>query len=63
MNYLTDDYDRRDKILLGLNFYGNDYSPSGGGPIVSHEYLKLLKNYKGKLHYDPNSAENYFEVR
>ena len=27
----------RKKILLGLNFYGNDYTPGGGGPIVSHQ--------------------------
>ena len=27
----------RRKILLGLNFYGNDYVPSGGGPIVGHQ--------------------------
>ena len=24
----------RKKLLLGMNFYGNDYSPTGGGPIT-----------------------------
>lgn len=26
----------RKKILIGLNFYGNDYSISGGGPILGN---------------------------
>lgn len=54
---------KRDKILTGLNFYGNDYTPSGGGPILGNQYIKLLKNYKGKLQYDNKSVENYFEVK
>lgn len=60
---LSSDEDRRDKILTGLNFYGNNYSPRGGGPIVGHEYLKVLELFKGKLNYDPESSENYFEVK
>ena len=27
----------RKKILMGLNFYGNDYVPGGGGPIVASQ--------------------------
>lgn len=27
----------RRKILLGLNFYGNEYSAGGGGPIVGNQ--------------------------
>ncbi len=34
--------DNRRKILLGLNFYGNDYVPGGGGPIVRHESVLQL---------------------
>lgn len=63
IKYLSPDKEKRDKILTGLNFYGNAYSPSGGGPIVSHEYLKLLKEFKGKLLWDGKSAEHYFEVK
>ena len=55
--------ENRGKILLGLNFYGNDYTPNGGGPIVGHEYLNLLKNFKGRLEYSEHDIENYFEVR
>jgi hypothetical protein len=28
----------RRKLFLGFNFYGNDYSPTGGGPIVGSQY-------------------------
>lgn len=54
---------RRSKILLGLNFYGNDYTPMGGGPIVSHQYIALLKQLHGHLKYDQDSAEHYFELK
>ncbi|XP_046630112.1 chitinase domain-containing protein 1 [Neodiprion virginianus] len=54
---------RRAQILLGLNFYGNDYTIDGGGPIVGHQYLNLLQNYKGKLKWDNTSAEHYFSFK
>lgn len=60
---LTDSFEKRAKILTGLNFYGNAYTPTGGGPILGHEYLKKLKLLKGKLSYDSESAENYFEIK
>lgn len=62
---LVPEYDlgKRSKILLGLNFYGNSYTPTGGGPIIGHEFVKLLANYKGKLKFDNTSQENFFEVR
>jgi chitinase domain-containing protein 1 len=55
--------EKRAKILLGLNFYGNDYTPNGGGPIIGHEYLSLLKHVKSRLQYDEKDVENFFEVR
>ncbi|XP_017782711.1 PREDICTED: chitinase domain-containing protein 1 [Nicrophorus vespilloides] len=51
------------QILTGLNFYGNEYTPSGGGPILGHDYINMLKKQKGRLQYDSRSAENYFEVK
>lgn len=27
----------RKKLLIGMNMYGYNYSPSGGGPIIGHE--------------------------
>lgn len=50
------------KILMGINFYGNDYVlPQGGGPILGHEYLSLLRIYRPKLHWDKKSMEHYFD--
>jgi chitinase domain-containing protein 1 len=31
-------------VLVGLNFFGNDFGlPQGGGPILGHEFLSLLE--------------------
>lgn len=60
---VPEDGKRREKIWLGLNFYGNDYTTSGGGPILGRDMLGLLKDYKGKLKFDDASVENFFEVR
>lgn len=60
-----DNPQKRSKILLGLNFYGNSYTANGGGPIVGTEYIGLLKNAKNNqvLSYNNNTAENYIEIR
>uniref|UniRef100_A0A336M8I1 Chitinase domain-containing protein 1 n=1 Tax=Culicoides sonorensis TaxID=179676 RepID=A0A336M8I1_CULSO len=55
--------EKRSKILLGLNFYGNDFTPEGGKPIIGHEYIELLKNVKGRLRFDDRDIENYFEIK
>ncbi|KAK0081003.1 hypothetical protein PV326_007902 [Microctonus aethiopoides] len=57
------DDSRRSQILMGLNFYGNDYTPEGGGPIVGWQYLKILETFKGKILYDERSEEHFFEYR
>ncbi|KAE9616041.1 putative glycoside hydrolase family 18, catalytic domain, glycoside hydrolase superfamily [Lupinus albus] len=51
------------KILLGINFYGNDFSlssDSGGGAIVGRDYLTLLEKHKPELQWDENSGEHFF---
>ena len=52
----------RKKILMGLNFYGYFYTHSGGRAILGHEYLKMLKSYKGDLKWDHKSKEHFFEL-
>ena len=59
----NDVIEKRKKILMGLNMYGNDYTPDGGGPIVAGQYLELLRNVKKRLTYDENDVENFFEIR
>ncbi|XP_055917606.1 chitinase domain-containing protein 1 [Eupeodes corollae] len=54
---------KRKKILMGLNMYGNDYTPDGGGPIVAGQFLDLVKNVKKRLTYDEHDVENFFEIK
>ncbi|TKY61270.1 Chitinase domain-containing protein 1 [Spatholobus suberectus] len=51
------------KILLGINFYGNDFSLSrdaGGGAIIGRDYLALLEKHRPDLQWDKNSGEHFF---
>lgn len=61
--HICPDIERRGKILLGLNFYGYDFTPEGGEAVVGHSYLNLLKHVKGRLKYDEKDEENFFEVK
>lgn len=54
---------RRAQILLGLNFYGYNYTPEGGGAILGSDYLKALESMKGKIQWDDNSKEHFFESK
>ncbi|ELU10805.1 hypothetical protein CAPTEDRAFT_174783 [Capitella teleta] len=57
-----DSPDRR-KILVGLNFYGNDYVPNGGGPVVGNQYLDILSKHKPKLSWDKTHREHLFKYK
>ncbi|KAH1196148.1 Chitinase domain-containing protein 1 [Glycine max] len=51
------------KILLGIDFYGNDFSLSrdaGGGAIIGRDYLALLEKHRPELQWDKNSGEHFF---
>lgn len=54
---------KRAQILLGLNFYGYNYTPEGGGAILGSDYLKILESFKGKIQWDDNSKEHFFETK
>ncbi|XP_030380452.1 chitinase domain-containing protein 1 isoform X2 [Scaptodrosophila lebanonensis] len=55
--------EKRRKILMGLNMYGNDYTPDGGTPITYSKYLELIRHVKKHLTYDERDVENFFEVK
>lgn len=58
----TANYQLAAKILMGINFYGNDYLlPRGGAPILGHGYLSLLRTHKPKLFWDEQNMEHYFD--
>ncbi|KAF7993622.1 hypothetical protein HCN44_010217 [Aphidius gifuensis] len=59
----NDDDPRRQQILMGLNFYGYNYSLEGGGAILGSQYLELVESHKGKIKWDDGSKEHYFEVK
>ncbi|KAL1498160.1 hypothetical protein ABEB36_009003 [Hypothenemus hampei] len=61
---LTSNITRRPKILMGLNFYGNDYTADGGGPIVGHEYIERLKKVPDlPLKFSKEFGEHFFEYK
>jgi len=54
----------RNQILLGLNFYGNDYSVTGGGPIIGSQFIDVLRNHPSvKFQWDDQSEEHFFEYK
>uniref|UniRef100_V9L0H2 Chitinase domain-containing protein 1 n=1 Tax=Callorhinchus milii TaxID=7868 RepID=V9L0H2_CALMI len=55
----------RQKILLGLNFYGLDYSSVGasGEHIIAPRYVELLRNQRPRLVWEQQTAEHYFEYK
>lgn len=53
----------RPKLLMGLNMYGNDYTPSGGGPIIGSQYVEILERFKPRFIWDKQSSEHYFEYK
>ncbi|XP_023230754.1 chitinase domain-containing protein 1-like isoform X2 [Centruroides sculpturatus] len=65
MNVLLSDAEQtfKNKILLGLNFYGNDYKNGGGGPIIGNQYISMLTKYKPKIKWDKKHGEHYFNYK
>ncbi|XP_028405915.1 chitinase domain-containing protein 1-like [Dendronephthya gigantea] len=57
-----DSNEQRKKVFVGLNFYGMDYSPSGGSAVVGTRYIELLTKHKsdGKFTWEKEIGEHAF---
>ncbi|XP_071447535.1 chitinase domain-containing protein 1 [Hetaerina americana] len=60
---------KRAKILLGLNLYGYDFTPDGGGAMLGKRFAEMLtealssSNRPPKISYDSESEEHFVEIR
>jgi len=52
----------RYKFLIGLNFYGYDYTTTGGHAVFGNSYFDLLKRTK-KVQWSEDVEEHYFEAK
>eukprot|EP00850_Spirogloea_muscicola_P007034 SM000034S12788 [mRNA] locus=s34:744501:747331:- [translate_table: standard] len=47
------------KVLMGLNFFGNDFVlPQGGGPVVAEKYLQTLDRQRPKIVWEAEAQEH-----
>ncbi|XP_056137374.1 chitinase domain-containing protein 1 [Lampris incognitus] len=53
----------RQKILLGLNLYGLDFSSQGAEPILGGRYVEILRELRPKLLWDEYAEEHYFNYK
>ncbi|XP_050298757.1 chitinase domain-containing protein 1 [Anthonomus grandis grandis] len=64
VKYICPDEAMRSKILMGMNFYGNDYSVNGGEPITGNDFISILKLVPDiTLTYIADAGEHYFEYQ
>ena len=61
IEFITPDGDpNRKKILVGLNFYGYKFeNGKHPEPILSRDYIEMLKTYKPKIQWDSYGHENF----
>lgn len=48
----------RDKLLLGLNLYGYEYSTKSREAFIGHRYLEILKGTSPKFEYKAEEVEH-----
>ncbi|ESO08732.1 hypothetical protein HELRODRAFT_74077, partial [Helobdella robusta] len=54
----------RKKILIGLNFYGYQFSNHATfHAVMGKQYLEILSAHKPKIHWENSTAEHYIKYR
>jgi len=54
----------RSKILMGLNFYGFDYTSQGGGHVLGRDLVQFLEKVSNpKFQFDPETEEHFVELK
>ncbi|KAL3316594.1 Chitinase domain-containing protein 1 [Cichlidogyrus casuarinus] len=55
-----EDTEGRSKLLVGINFYGNDFLPNlqSGGPILASDFVKILQTHKPEFEWLLPAAEH-----
>jgi chitinase domain-containing protein 1 len=48
--------------LIGLNFYGYDFSKTAE-PILGKSFVEILKEKKSEIMWDENAKEHYFHYQ
>ena len=54
---------RPEQLLLGLNFYGNSYSPAGAHPILGHEFVRVLEEARSHVELKWNAKAREHVLR
>ena len=51
------------KLLVGLNFYGRDFWPSGVKDVLGHDYNASMERRGSALHWDEAFQEHQLRYR
>ncbi len=65
METLDPDTFHRNKILLGLNFYGMRYTAEGGMHVIGAQFVDFLRQVpaSAKFSWDKDSAEHFLDAK
>ncbi|PAV77946.1 hypothetical protein WR25_14026 [Diploscapter pachys] len=55
---LTEQLELKHKLLIGLNYYGYEYSKSGMEPVKYDKFLGFIKQQDSVLEWDPQAMEH-----
>lgn len=64
VEYLAPERDEtRRRILVGLNFYGNDYFTGGANAVLGPQFIDIITNHKVQFEWDERDREHRFTYK